>query len=234
MRKTQRTIIIPIILTGVFMLTGCGREDTTGTRPGPRPVNAIELSEINPVKPLQLTGSVMSWKEQDISSEVSGRVEWIVEMGTNLEGRWEEDGKVHVPGDVLAHIDKRPYQIKLKAARAEQERAQAEYVRKKQAWEKKAISEVNFIRATADRDSSEAQFEQADYDLDRCTLHAPFPGEVSEVYIEAGGYVQKGNQVCFSSAHAHSLLLFLQGLLQPYSVPALAVFQSPLSSTYHP
>ena len=34
----------------------------------------------------------MSWKEQDISFEVSGRVEWIVEMGTNLEGRWEEDG----------------------------------------------------------------------------------------------------------------------------------------------
>jgi len=137
----------------------------------------------------------MSWKEQDISFEVSGRVEWIVEMGTNLEGRWEEDGKVHITGDVLARIDKRHNQIRLKAARAEQERAQAEYVRKKQAWDKKAISEVDFIRATADRDSSEAQFEQADYDLDRCTLHAPFPGEVSEVFVEAGGYVQVGKPV---------------------------------------
>ena len=54
---------------------------------------------------------------------------------------------------------------------------------------------MDFIRATADRDSSEAQFEQADYDLERCILYAPFPGEVSEVYIEAGGYVQKGNAV---------------------------------------
>ncbi|KHE90456.1 MAG: efflux RND transporter periplasmic adaptor subunit [Candidatus Scalindua rubra] len=190
-----KNIIIPITLSCVFTLTGCGKKEITGTGPSPRPVNVIELSEINPVKPLQLTGSVMSWKEQDISFEVSGRVEWIVEMGTNLEGRWEEDGIVHVPGDVMARIDKRHNQIRLKAVRAEKERAQAEYVRKKQAWDKKAISEVDFIRATADRDSSEAQFEQADYDLDKCTLYAPFPGEVSEVYIEAGGYAQKGNAV---------------------------------------
>ncbi len=189
-----RTIFVIILSVGISMFTGCGKQDTI-LEPNPRPVTALELRELNPVKPLQLTGSVMSWKEQDISFEVSGRVEWIVEMGTNLEGRWEEDGKVHIPGDVMARIDKRHNQIRLKAALAEQERAQAEYVRKKQAWDKKAISEVDFIRATADRDSSEAQFEQADYDLDRCTLHAPFPGEVSEVFIEAGGYVQVGKPV---------------------------------------
>ena len=194
-RTLIKTTFVPLILAGIFILAGCGKKDAIVTVPNPRPVNAIELSEINPVKPLLLTGSVMSWKEQDISFEVSGRVEWIVEMGTNLEGRWEEDSIVHIPGDVMARIDKRHNQIRLKAARAEQERAEAEYVRKKQAWDKKAISEVDFIRATADRDSSEAQFEQADYDLDRCTLHAPFPGEVSEVYIEAGGYAQKGNAV---------------------------------------
>ncbi len=194
-RTILKTIFVPPLLVGILMFTGCGKKEVTDTGPGPRPVTVLELREINPVKPLQLTGSVMSWKEQDISFEVSGRVEWIVEMGTNLEGRWEEDGKVHVPGDVLARIDKRPYRIRLKATLAEQKRAQAEYVRKKQAWDKKAISEVDFIRATADRDASEAQFEQADYDLDRCTLHAPFPGEVSEVFVEAGGYVNRGEPV---------------------------------------
>jgi len=130
-RTLIKTTFVPLILAGIFILAGCGKKDAIVTVPNPRPVNAIELSEINPVKPLLLTGSVMSWKEQDISFEVSGRVEWIVEMGTNLEGRWEEDSIVHIPGDVMARIDKRHNQIRLKAARAEQERAEAEYVRKK-------------------------------------------------------------------------------------------------------
>lgn len=192
---SMKATLLRLILAGVFILTGCGKKDTIVTVPSPRPVTVIELREIDPVKPLQLTGSVMSWKEQDISFEVSGRLEWIVEMGTNLEGRWEEDSKVHIPGDVLARIDERHYKIRLKATMADNQRAQAEYVRKKQAWEKKAISEVDFIRATADRDSSEAQFEQAEYDLERCILHSPFSGEVSEVYVEAGGYVQRGTPV---------------------------------------
>jgi RND family efflux transporter MFP subunit len=194
-RIYMKITFLSLIMTAIFILAGCGKKDAIVTALNPRPVTVLELRELDPVKPLQITGSVMSWKEEDISFEVSGRVEWIVEMGTNLEGRWEEDGKVHISGDVLARIDERHYKIRLKATLADNERAQAEYVRKKQAWDKKAISEVDFIRATADRDSSEAQFEQADYDLERCLLYAPFPGEVSEVYIEAGGYVNRGQAV---------------------------------------
>jgi RND family efflux transporter MFP subunit len=190
-----RSIIIPIVLSCVYMLTGCGKKETTDTGPDPRPVTVLELREINPIKPLQLTGSVNSWKDEDISFEVEGRVEWIVEMATNLEGRWKEDKVVNVQGDVLARLDERSYQIKLKRARAEKDRAHAEYVRKKNAWEKKAISEVDFIRGTADRDAREAEFEDTEYDLERCTLYAPFSGEVSVVYVEAGGYVKRGEPV---------------------------------------
>ena len=189
-----RNIIIPITLSCIFVLTGCGEKDTI-TEPTPRPVTVLELREINPVKPLQLTGSVKSWKDEDISFEVDGRVGWIVEMGTNREGRWEEDDVVHIRGDILARIDEEHHRIRLRAAAAERDRAHAEYVRKKQAWEKRAIAEVDFIRGTADRDAQQAEFDQAQYNLDRCTLYAPFSGEVSEVYVEAGGYVRRGEAV---------------------------------------
>ena len=114
-KLSREPFLVIILSVCISMFTGCGKQDTI-LEPNPRPVTVLELRELNPVKPLQLTGSVMSWKEQDISFEVSGRVEWIVEMGTNLEGRWEEDGKVHIPGDVMASIDKRHYKIRLKAA----------------------------------------------------------------------------------------------------------------------
>lgn len=194
-RISVKTTLLLLILAGIFILAGCGKKDDTDTGPNPRPVTVLELRELNPVKPLQLTGSVESWKDQDISFEVDGRLEWIVEMSTNLAGHWEEDMVVYVQGDVIARIDEEHYRIKLKAAVAERDRAYAEYVRKKQAWEKRAIAEVDFIRGTADRDASEAEFDYAQYNVDKCTLYAPFSGEVSEVYVEAGGYVNRGEPV---------------------------------------
>ncbi|NOG84250.1 MAG: HlyD family efflux transporter periplasmic adaptor subunit [Planctomycetes bacterium] len=193
--KIRRGICIVLLFVGISLMVGCGKKKEIKKTPSPRPVTVLELRESNPVKPLQLTGSVKSWKDEDISFEVDGRLGWIVEMGTNLEGRWEEDGVVRVPGDILARIDERRYNIRLKRAKAERDRADAEYVRKKSAWEKRAISEVDFIRGTADRDAKEAEFEYADYDLEKCTLYAPFAGEVSEVYVEAGGYVKRGDPV---------------------------------------
>lgn len=195
MQRVLRILTVITVSTCLFSFTGCREEKITNIRPNPRPVTVLELQTINPVKELQLTGSVKSWKEQDIAFEVSGRLEKIVEMGTQLEGRWEEEGTVHIQGDILAHIDARPYRIRFKAALAEKKRAEAEYVRYKKAWEKNAVAEVDFIRATAERDFKQAQFEQAEYDLEKCVLHAPFPGEVSEVHVEAGGYVQTGKAV---------------------------------------
>ena len=193
--RVNRTASLFPLLIVMCLLNSCGKQEAVETGPNPRPVKVLKLSVIDPVKPLQLTGSVMSWKEQDIAFEVSGRLEWIVEMGTNLAGRWEEKGEVHVEGDLLAHIEERPFKLKLKAARAERDRAEAEYVRNKKAWEKNAIAEVDFLRAIAERDSKQARFEQAEYDQERCTLHAPFDGEVSEVYVEAGGYSRTGEAV---------------------------------------
>ncbi|MBC8549830.1 MAG: HlyD family efflux transporter periplasmic adaptor subunit [Candidatus Brocadiales bacterium] len=193
-RVHRTTSLFPLFII-LCLLISCGKQEAVDTGPNPRPVKVLELREFNPVKPLQLTGSVMSWKEQDISFEVSGRLEWIVEMGTNLAGRWEEKGEVHVKGDLLAQIEERPFKLKLKTARAERDRAEAEYIRNSKAWENNAIAEVDYIRATAERDSRQARFEQAEYDLECCSLYAPFDGEVSEVYVEAGGYGRTGEAV---------------------------------------
>ena len=60
----------------------------------PRPVTAVVLKTIDPVKPLQISGSVQSWSEQSVSFEVAGPVSFIVRETTNLEGRWIDQGKV--------------------------------------------------------------------------------------------------------------------------------------------
>ena len=241
-----------ILLTLAALAPACGGEDEVVAKPRPRPVRVIELREMDPVESVQLTGAVTAWSESDVAFEVDGRVEWVVESGTNLEGRWEEDGDVQVEGGVLARLDERRYRIRLDhskavlaaaegelatavvelervlpaslaSARANRDRAQAEFERNQAARAKNAISELDLIRSVADRDAREADYERAqasldaqrvaietlranvgtarenvraaEYDLERCTLYAPFEGEVSKVFVEAGGYATRAKPV---------------------------------------
>jgi multidrug efflux pump subunit AcrA (membrane-fusion protein) len=241
-----------LVVLSLLAYAGCGKGPDAPEAPRPRPVNVLKLREIDPVKPLLLTGSVKSWKEQDLAFEVDGRMERIVEMGTNFQGLVVKGEEIHTKKEELARLDRETFRIQvdiakaslevarqqletakielekvlpanLTAAEAMQRRAEAEWERNEQAIQKDAISEVDFIRSTADRDSSRAEYEkakadieakkaeiemfkanmkqageklaQAEYDLNQCVLYAPFPGEVSEVYVETGGYVRRGDPV---------------------------------------
>ncbi|MEO0650090.1 MAG: HlyD family efflux transporter periplasmic adaptor subunit [Planctomycetota bacterium] len=212
----------------------------------------MELREADPTGSVQLTGAVTAWSESDVAFEVEGRVAYVVEGGTDLAGRWEEDGEVRVTGDVLARLDTQTYEIRLDharavlaaaqgelaaavvelervlpatvaAARANRDRALAEVERTRAAREKNAISELDLIRSEADWQQRKADYERAvasveaqrvaldalganvetarenvraaEYDLERCTLYAPFEGEVSTVHIEAGGYARRAEPV---------------------------------------
>jgi multidrug efflux pump subunit AcrA (membrane-fusion protein) len=215
-------------------------------------VETFRLSEVDPSRPLRITGSVSPWKEQDIGFEVGGVVSFVQESGTPLEGRWEEDGETRVQGQVLAALDERSYRISvataeaavevareqlgvadamlekvlpanLKAAIAEEKQAEAEYLRYKEAGESNAVSVIDVLRAKTSWDVGKAKVEQtrasfaskepekralqasleqakeelenARWQLERCRRFAPFTGEVSEIYVEAGGYVQPGQPV---------------------------------------
>jgi len=174
----------------LLLVTACGENEGPPPERGPRPVTVLELKQIDPVEPLKLTGVVESWKEEDVAFEVDGRVSFVVESGTLLEGRWEEDGKVRAEGDVLAQMDRRTYEIardeaaaglsvaqeriavarielekvlpaSRDAAMAERDRAQAEFVRIEEAHKKSAVSKLDLIRAQADRDAKLARYAQA-------------------------------------------------------------------------
>lgn len=243
---------LTLVLSCTLFLAGCADHAPPVPREAPRPIEVYTLSEVNPSGPLELTGSVASWKEQDVAFEVAGRVKFVQETGTPLEGRWAENSEVIVEGDLLAEVDDRPYRIAvaaaqasvsvaesnvavataqleqilpadLRAARAERDYAEAEYERYRQAGETRAVANVDVLRAKASRDIAVAKVEQreaaavskeaekqameaqlsqaleqlaeAQWELDRCRLFAPFSGEVSEVFVEAGGYVNAGEKV---------------------------------------
>jgi multidrug efflux pump subunit AcrA (membrane-fusion protein) len=248
--RSFRSVLTPL-LGLLAIVAGCS-EVPPPPPEAPRPVRVVKLQTIDPVKPLLISGSVKSWNEQDVSFEVAGPVDFIVRQTTKLQGRWVDQDVVISEGQELARLRDREFVIardsanaslavakeelrlarteladllpaRLRAAQANQTRADAEYQRFLKARETNAVAELDVIRHKADLDqrlaetdearaaiesktvevaSSEAQvdlaaasLEMAQYDLDRCTLWAPFTGEVSEVHIETGGYAQTSEPV---------------------------------------
>lgn len=98
------------------MLTGCDQE-VTPREQTVRAVSYIPLVVSEPTVGSRLTGTVESWKREDLGFEVAGRVLKIVEPGIDIEGRtYDEDGQLISEGTVLAEIDSERYEIAKKQA----------------------------------------------------------------------------------------------------------------------
>ncbi|MCM2373747.1 HlyD family efflux transporter periplasmic adaptor subunit [Rhodopirellula sp. ICT_H3.1] len=79
----------------------------------------MTLQESVPESTYQASGSVKSWKTEDIGFEVSGRVEWVREPGQDVDGRIvDPDGVLVQEGTPLAQIEPDRYDIAVEAAEA--------------------------------------------------------------------------------------------------------------------
>lgn len=173
-----------LLLSVALLIGGCSREPSR-TIESPRPVVVVELQRTDPAVPLRLTGTVEPWAEEDVAFEVAGRVTYIVEPSTFLQGRWEEDGQAKIEGDVLATLDGEPYAVALAAAESKVEVARVNYesvlpaklleaearnLRAESQYDRNlrirtqtpgAMSEQQVVDAQAERDATRAALQQA-------------------------------------------------------------------------
>ena len=71
-----------------------------------------------------VSASVGSWKTEQIGFEVGGRIEWVAEPNTDIEGRVvDAEDKLLVPGTPVARIDNERYRLQVETAKAEVDRA---------------------------------------------------------------------------------------------------------------
>ena len=96
-------------------------------KPMPRPVSVLELKKTDPTQRLRLTGAVKAWKEEGISFEISGRVQWTIDEGEDVQGRThDESGALLTEGTLLASLDTKRYEARLKSAEARVRSTRAE------------------------------------------------------------------------------------------------------------
>ena len=123
-RKYKKTIIISILVLLALIYTVL-RIITSNNGKIPhqtyRPVTVLKLKEINPERKFILTGVVESWKEEHFSFEVPGRIQWVIEKGTEVGN----GGKNSENETIIARIDPIRYKLKLKSLKAKIEAAEA-------------------------------------------------------------------------------------------------------------
>jgi hypothetical protein len=66
------------------LIGGCGSKSDENLTKSPRPVSVISLRETNPGRLDRYTGTVASWKTDQLGFEVAGLVEFVVEPETNI------------------------------------------------------------------------------------------------------------------------------------------------------
>ena len=118
-----RIRFIPFLLTIsvlVVAVSGCRPEDDReAASPSARPVAYVELQRTNPSLKSLVAGSVESWKKELVGFQVSGRVSFMREPGTNIDGRLlDENGAVMNAGTIMGSIETDRYEVRVKEAEA--------------------------------------------------------------------------------------------------------------------
>lgn len=140
-------------------------------------------------------GSVVSRNDSKIAAEVSGRVEWVAEVGAAVEA-----------GGAIARIDGELLALQARSAEAAVKRLQArvaflngEVERLEALIGKGSATRQKLDQARSERDmarqelaDAEVNLERAQYDLSHAEVKSPFPGRVVTRLIEPGEFINRG------------------------------------------
>ena len=143
-------------------------------------------------------GTVVPRRESDLVPQVTGEVVWV--SPDLVSGGFFEAGQP------LARIDRADYEVSLESARAQVARAESEHARASKERERQlrlakrsVASEQNiddaenaFRVAAASLREGRARLQQAERDLERTELRAPYAGRVRQEQIDVGQFVSRG------------------------------------------
>lgn len=214
-RRHSRQLVFLVLLaiSGGFALRPTLRRDS--------PANAIEATIPTVTVSQPLRRRMASWKDFLGQFSAVHRVEVKAQIGGYVTEIRFEDGQFVEKGDVLLVIDPRPYEIRLRQAKAQHQSALAQIeLAKKQLARSSALRERDYIsKETHDQRMQEMQageaaveqaaasIQSAELNLEWTRIRAPISGRIGARRVSLGSLVGGGQ-----SAGATTLLTTIVSL----------------------
>ncbi len=165
----------------------------------PRPVRVLEVKPTTVQLRVLSQGTVAPRTESELIPEVSGPVVWLSPALVS-GGYFEAD-------ELLLRIDPRDYEAALERARAEVARAEGEYDHARKALKRRSgLASRDVVSPQALDDAERAErvtgadlrqervaLAEAERNLARTELRAPFAGRVREERVDVGQFLSRGN-----------------------------------------
>jgi RND family efflux transporter MFP subunit len=142
-------------------------------------VSTVALSRRPFVHYLELQGDVQTRQNVLLYPEMAGTLVRVL----------VKDGDPVAKGQVLARIDDGGMASALEQLRTQAALAETTFERQKRLWEQNIGSEIQYLQAKASYEAAVNQVNQAESQLAKSIVRAPFSGIVDEVMLEEGSTV---------------------------------------------
>ncbi len=114
------------------------------------------------------------------------------EMAGTLQRVYVKEGERVRKGQLLASIDDGGMGSQVSQLKTQAALAKTTYERQKRLWEQKIGSEIQFLQAKSSYEATENAVKQAQSQLGKSTIRAPFSGIIDDVIKEQGTVVSPG------------------------------------------
>ena len=114
------------------------------------------------------------------------------EMPGTLQRVYVKEGQRVGKGQLLASIDDGGVGSQVSQLKTQAELAKTTYERQKRLWEQKIGSEIQFLQAKSNYEATENAVKQAQSQLGKSTIRAPFSGIIDDVIKDQGTVVAPG------------------------------------------
>ncbi|NNJ89634.1 MAG: efflux RND transporter periplasmic adaptor subunit [Eudoraea sp.] len=145
-------------------------------------VSTIEVSSQNFRHFLELQGDVATKQNVLIYPEMAGTLQRV----------YVTEGDKVTKGQLLGVIDDGGMASQLAQLKTQAALAETTYERQKRLWEQKIGSEIQFLQAKTNYEATMSSVEQAERQLSKSSLRAPFTGIIDDVIKDQGTVVSPG------------------------------------------
>jgi len=181
MKESDKTMLkapLPTRLTIMLLamvLISCGQSDSPAPEPyKPRLVRTVTLGGPNQGAWQEFPGKVEAAKVANLAFRVSGELAELSAL----------EGDEVIKNQLVARLDDKDQNIRLRARKAEYEQAFSDFQRGETLIKSGGISRSDFQRLEATSSTAKSSFESAQRDLEATQLRAPFAGFIAVRHVE--------------------------------------------------